>query len=570
MMSFIVLAVLVVAPSGSFGMPLEAAPGSVGHHGNVQAGQRRFIDEPPVVYCAGCMGGDGENHSPVSVYSGSPLLNLPQINNNNNLNTNLQNNNNFHLQNSNLNTNLQNSNLNTNLQNSNLNTNLKNNNNLNSNNNNRGFAFANNPLIDRINLDSPVISSVSQSQNVVKGNQAPASAQYLNMNQDGQYNFGYTALDSSRQERRNPDGTVQGSYSYRNPAGRLVEIAYTAGPNSGFNAYGENIPPRQIAYTPIPVQDTPAVKAAREQFLNTYAQELNRINSAKAQEQQLLQQQQSQTQILQQTVQQQTDKMPLAHPMNSQNSQPLLPLSGIATDTQNQKPDTFDDEDDTEIVYAALANSYNNAQEQKENNNKATFYNENNKNTEFKPENLMSQENKDKVQSSYGFWTKETITPARQVPLPNTRTQNQQNQLPAYFYYVSVGGAPHYVTSNTNSLVKNNFPTSLRATLLGAVPIAAMHDAQVRHSGEKVQEKSSPPLYLDLESNKQEMNNMQAQMHNQQLLNPALLNTFSIVNVPNQAQGQSQVSSSSQANNNQQSPGGFNQVQLIGYPVFVV
>ena len=48
----------------------------------------------------------------------------------------------------------------------------------------------------------------------------------------------------------------------------------------------------------------------------------------------------------------------------------------------------------------------------------------------------------------------------------------------AYFYYVGVGGTPYYVTSPVRS--STNIAVSVRASQLGAHPVDAVHDAQVR------------------------------------------------------------------------------------------
>lgn len=72
------------------------------------------------------------------------------------------------------------------------------------------------------------------------------------------------------------DGSVSGSYSYTDPDGKLVQIDYTAGPR-GYQAVGENVPPQPVLQLPQPVQDTLEVQMARQEFLDTYNRELERI-----------------------------------------------------------------------------------------------------------------------------------------------------------------------------------------------------------------------------------------------------------------------------------------------------
>ncbi|XP_021957980.1 uncharacterized protein LOC110853923 isoform X1 [Folsomia candida] len=75
---------------------------------------------------------------------------------------------------------------------------------------------------------------------------------------------------------------------------------------------------------------------------------------------------------------------------------------------------------------------------------------------------------------------------------------------PGYFYYVSVGGSPHYMTSN-NDAFTSKFPTSLKAHLAGSIPMDARHDPQVPHQNmgmvqNQVGTKPNPPVYVDMDT----------------------------------------------------------------------
>jgi len=70
---------------------------------------------------------------------------------------------------------------------------------------------------------------------------------------------------------------------------------------------------------------------------------------------------------------------------------------------------------------------------------------------------------------------------------------------PAYFSFTGPEGTPYYVSA----LFRQNqvsYPHSLRAQLLGAIPVAAVHDTQqstksAENSGEK--DEKSPPVYIE-------------------------------------------------------------------------
>lgn len=71
---------------------------------------------------------------------------------------------------------------------------------------------------------------------------------------------------------------VSGSYSYFDPDGKQVQVDYTAGPQIGYKAYGDNVPSHQpVVQLPQPVRDTIEVQLARQQFLDAYSRELARI-----------------------------------------------------------------------------------------------------------------------------------------------------------------------------------------------------------------------------------------------------------------------------------------------------
>ncbi|CAL4069063.1 unnamed protein product, partial [Meganyctiphanes norvegica] len=104
---------------------------------------------------------------------------------------------------------------------------------------------------------------------------APIQTQYHSQDELGQYSFGYSGGPSNRAETRDAYGNVRGSYSYIDSNGQTQTQHYVADA-LGFRVSGTNLPvgpdaPAVLALAgPEPVQDTPEVAAAKEEFLALY------------------------------------------------------------------------------------------------------------------------------------------------------------------------------------------------------------------------------------------------------------------------------------------------------------
>nr|CAD7393269.1 unnamed protein product [Timema cristinae] len=98
------------------------------------------------------------------------------------------------------------------------------------------------------------------------------ASQFHSQDGAGRAVFGYTSPDQARIEARNSDGTVRGSYSYLDPRGETVKVQYWDD-GTGFHAAGNHLP--GFAYVPQPVRDTPEVEEARKIHLHLYEQALN-------------------------------------------------------------------------------------------------------------------------------------------------------------------------------------------------------------------------------------------------------------------------------------------------------
>ncbi|XP_034238911.1 uncharacterized protein LOC117643884 [Thrips palmi] len=83
--------------------------------------------------------------------------------------------------------------------------------------------------------------------------------------------FGYSTPDQVRVEARSGDGRVRGSYSYRDPTGKIVKVNYWDD-GDGFHVAGNTLPTENDV--PEPVTETPEVAAARLQHEASYAHAL--------------------------------------------------------------------------------------------------------------------------------------------------------------------------------------------------------------------------------------------------------------------------------------------------------
>lgn len=87
-----------------------------------------------------------------------------------------------------------------------------------------------------------------------------------------QASFGHAEPGAAHAAVRDLHGNVAGSYAYINPEGKEIRVSYTAG-HGGFQVASNALPvaptappaPAPVALVaPLPVEDTPEVKAAKE------------------------------------------------------------------------------------------------------------------------------------------------------------------------------------------------------------------------------------------------------------------------------------------------------------------
>ena len=101
-------------------------------------------------------------------------------------------------------------------------------------------------------------------------------SQFHAQDEAGQYTFGYTDLNSQRQETKTADGAVSGAYQYVDSDGLVQTVQYIAD-DAGFRVAGTNLP---VFAAAVPA-DTPEVAAAKVQHAHAVA-EANAIHAADA------------------------------------------------------------------------------------------------------------------------------------------------------------------------------------------------------------------------------------------------------------------------------------------------
>ncbi|EDV95764.1 GH15887 [Drosophila grimshawi] len=113
----------------------------------------------------------------------------------------------------------------------------------------------------------------------------PTQRQYLSQDALGHYAYGYAEPHSSKQEVRSLDGITRGSYSYRDAAGKLQRVDYTADA-AGFHVTATNLPISARSIDAAAQQqpaDSVEVAAARQTHLA--AHEATRLLLKQAQQQ---------------------------------------------------------------------------------------------------------------------------------------------------------------------------------------------------------------------------------------------------------------------------------------------
>lgn len=110
---------------------------------------------------------------------------------------------------------------------------------------------------------------------------AATSSQHHSQDELGQYDYGYTDVNSAKNEVKTADGVVRGSYSYVDAHGVAQKVSYVSDA-LGFRVAGTNLPvgpaagPGPALVGPAPVADTPEVAAAKSAHFAAHAEALAR------------------------------------------------------------------------------------------------------------------------------------------------------------------------------------------------------------------------------------------------------------------------------------------------------
>ena len=80
----------------------------------------------------------------------------------------------------------------------------------------------------------------------------PVSTQHHAQSELGEYNYGYSNVNSAKVETKTADGVTRGSYSYVDANGVLQTTNYVSDPVYGFRVAATNIPVHAAAAAPAP------------------------------------------------------------------------------------------------------------------------------------------------------------------------------------------------------------------------------------------------------------------------------------------------------------------------------
>ena len=143
---------------------------------------------------------------------------------------------------------------------------------------NNGYGAPSAPVIASYAqaVPAPVIAEAVPAPVIAKAAPIAAShsSQYQAQDEDKNFSFGYSNINSAKQETGNAYGGVTGSYTYTDEAG-VHTVNYVAD-HLGFRVNSDNLPvaPANLAVAPVhiaePVLDTPAVVEAKAAFFKAY------------------------------------------------------------------------------------------------------------------------------------------------------------------------------------------------------------------------------------------------------------------------------------------------------------
>ena len=108
------------------------------------------------------------------------------------------------------------------------------------------------PAVAPVAAPAPIVTEIVN---------APVITKYHSQDEFGQYAFGYSEPGANRDETRDANGVVKGSYNYVDVNGVPQSVVYVSDAN-GFQVSATNLPK-----APVPVVDTPEVAAAKEAHL---------------------------------------------------------------------------------------------------------------------------------------------------------------------------------------------------------------------------------------------------------------------------------------------------------------
>lgn len=300
------------------------------------------------------------------------------------------------------------------------------------------------------------------------------TSQFHTQDGKGRALFGYTTPDQARIESRSEDGTVRGSYSYLDAWGKAIKVHYWDD-GTGFHAAGNNLP-GLYSEVPQPVQDTPEITAAKEQHYQLFQQALAAAVASTAE----------------------TDPSKGQKPQQTHSEQGLE-HEGVVVESDD--PGSTAEDDLKELT------RYPNLHMFPQNLFDPTHVHDANREAVIVDNPSITPDT-----SGNSLRTAKTLQAKSADESTAVTDEMAQFRVPGGFFYSFSHPFPLYLqvrtmeegtkdyADNKDALtVKDDLSVSQKAVLFGAIPIAAVHDAQVpSHLKDSIKNYQVMPLYIEI------------------------------------------------------------------------
>ncbi|XP_046393327.1 uncharacterized protein LOC124161137 isoform X3 [Ischnura elegans] len=125
------------------------------------------------------------------------------------------------------------------------------------------------PVVSPYVAPVPVPVAPEPKKPILKLVDVQEATQFHSQDGRGQFLFGYSIPNQARIESRTSDGTVRGSYSYLDPVGRAITVQYVAD-DSGYHAASNELPASVPGSVPQPSQPSSYQQRVAQQYAASY------------------------------------------------------------------------------------------------------------------------------------------------------------------------------------------------------------------------------------------------------------------------------------------------------------